>query len=659
MKKWKLNLICGICAAGICAALFCIKNHKEKDMNINIENMDLTVRPGDDFYSFAGAGWRKNNPLTGEFARFGVFDKLREENLKQVQEIIQNSDNEKIRTLYNSAMDEKKLNADGLTPVAADFAKIDSVKTRDDLPEFLGREIYNDFWGESVQPDLKKTTHYIFGISQPGFGLPDRDYYFDNDTHTKAIREKYKKYMADALAAHGLTGSDRVYALEERFAKVSYPKEKLRDPEKNYHKLSRAEFVKKYKSFDFESYFSAQKINPQNIDVNQPEPFAESLKVLESAPLSDILLYMKWNVINSAMPYLNDAAYDLYFDFYGKTMSGKTEQRPRWKRSVQAVNGSLGEIVGQAYVQKYFPAAAKDRMVRLVENLRGAYAMRIRNLEWMSDATKEKALEKLAAFGVKIGYPDKWRDYSKLEIKNDSYWENIKRVGKFEDDFWNEKIDQPVDKSIWFMNAHEVNAYYDPSTNEICFPAGILQPPFFDMNAADAFNYGAIGSVIGHEMTHGFDDEGRKFDKDGNMKDWWAPSDSAAFDKQAAVMEKFFDAILVAPDLHANGKFTLGENLADYGGITIAFDAYKLAGSSEKISGNWTAAQVFFLAYAGTENQNIRPEEVARLTKTDPHSLSELRVNGILPHIDAWYSAFGITPTDKLYLAPENRVRIW
>jgi putative endopeptidase len=340
-------------------------------------------------------------------------------------------------------------------------------------------------------------------------------------------------------------------------------------------------------------------------------------------------------------------------------MSGKKEQKPRWKRVVGFLNASVGEEIGRLYVKKYFTAAAKDRMNRLVQNLRAAYAERIKNLEWMSDATKKSALEKLDAFQAKIGYPDKWRDYSKLEIKNDSLFENMARAAEFEDRFWLDKIGGKVDRSLWLMNAHEVNAYYSPSTNEICFPAGILQYPFFDMGADDAFNYGAIGSVIGHEMTHGFDDSGRRFDSDGNLKDWWTAADGKAFEKRAGVMREFFDAIEVFPDVKANGTFTLGENLADYGGVTISFAAFERFGSAADIPDGFSAAQRFFISYAGVWGQNIRDEEIQRLTKTDEHSLGRWRVNGILPHIDSWYDAFNVTPSSRMYLAPEKRVKIW
>lgn len=663
MKNKTLNIV-GILAV-IIAAFFAVHKYKERMMNIGIDksNMDLSFRPGDDFYSFAGAGWRRNNPLTGEYARYGVFDKLREENLEKLNKIVKDADDKKITTLYNQAMDADKLNTDGIAPVMPHLDAIDKIPTRTALFEFLGKEHRHEsfFWSDGVEEDIKDSEHYLYSIGQGGTSLPEREYYFDDDARGREIREKYKKYMSDVFVMFGIKGNpESVYKIEEALARAHYKKEKLREPALNYHKMTMQEFQKKFAGLPWEKYFELRGVNPKNINVSQPEAFEAALEIIKNAPLEDLKAYLKWQTANGAMTTLGDAEYELQFDFYSKTLSGKTERRPRWKDAVAIAEGVLGESVGQEYVKKYFPPEAKEKMLKLVDNLKLAYAKRINDLDWMSDETKKKALEKLGTFRVKIGYPDKWRDYSKLEISEKvSLFENLSAAEEFEDAFWMEKADKNVDKDHWYMNPQTVNAYYNPPTNEICFPAGILQPPFFDMSASDAFNYGAIGSVIGHEMTHGFDDQGRQFDKDGNLKDWWTPSDAKAFEARTKVMEDFFDEIEVAPGLHANGKFTLGENLADQGGVTISFTAYKMANPDEKIPGDWTADQVFFLGYAGTEIQNIRPEQTTRLTKTDPHSLSQWRVNGILPHIEAWYQAFGITPTDKLYIAPENRVKIW
>ena len=399
----------------------------------------------------------------------------------------------------------------------------------------------------------------------------------------------------------------------------------------------------------------------KEIIVGQPEALAEAVKILDTMPAERQVIYLQWKLIDRAASFLNDEIVEQNFEFYGRTMSGAQEMQPRWKRAVSTVSGVLGEAVGQMYVEKYFPAAAKERMVALVKNLQTALGERIQNLEWMGDSTKTKALEKLAAFRVKIGYPDKWKDYSTLEIKDDSYYANIERATVWASDENMAKAGKPVDRDEWHMTPQTVNAYYNPTTNEICFPAGILQPPFFDMNADDAFNYGAIGVVIGHEMTHGFDDQGRQFDKDGNLTDWWTAEDAERFNERAQVMVNFFDSIQVAPGVHANGKLTLGENIADHGGLQVAFQAFKNATAADPLEyvDGLSPEQRFFLAYAGVWANNIRPEYVLYLTKMDVHSLGEWRVNGALPQIDAWYDAFHILDTDPMYLPKEERVSIW
>ncbi|MFQ6778273.1 MAG: M13 family metallopeptidase, partial [Alphaproteobacteria bacterium] len=451
-----------------------------------------------------------------------------------------------------------------------------------------------------------------------------------------------------------------LYNLEERMAKSFYKKEKLRYPHANYHKMPMAQLKAEFKGFDWDAYFNARGIQPEFINVNQPEAIAESIKIINDTDLNLIKDYLKYNIASSSAGLLDDTTYDIAFDFYNKTMSGQNEKKPRWKRAVGKIDASLGEEIGRLYVEKYFSPAAKKRMQALVANLQRAFAQRIESLNWMSNETKEKALEKLSSFNAKIGYPDKWRDYSKLNIdENESLYENMMRVSEFEDKFWLGKIGKTKDTSIWYMNAHEVNAYYDPTTNEVCFPAGILQYPFFDMDADDAFNYGAIGSVIGHEMTHGFDDQGRQFDKNGNLRDWWTKQDADKFVEQAHVMRDFFNNITVAENTKANGEFTLGENLADYGGVTISYTAYKNFGEPSDVVNGLSPDMRFFIAYSMTEAGNIRDAEILRRTKTDEHSLSRWRVNGILPHIDAWYDAFNVTEKNKLYIAPEKRVKIW
>ena len=660
MKNKLLNII-GIVAVCVMVIIaFFITKEKIMHSGIKPENMDISVKPGNDFYDFATKGWRDNNPLPNDYTRFGSFEVLIEENNKRVREIVEN-DNGKIGILYKIAMDEQKLNADKTKPVQKYLDEIDNIKNKNDLVKYLGKahKYSSAFWGDGVGLDEMDSEHYLYNIGQGGIGL-SRDYYFDDDAKSKQIRKKYKQYIKDIMNNFGVNvDAEKLYALEEAMAKSFYKKEKLRDPLANYHKKSYDELKKEIPGFDWDTYFELRGVKPEYINVAQPEAIAESIKIMNNTDLNLIKTYLKYKIVNGATSFLDDKTYDIAFDFYNREMSGQKEKKPRWKRAVAMIDGTLGEMVGQIYVEKYFPAASKKRMEKLVANLQRALGDRIKNLTWMSDDTKKQALEKLHTFKAKIGYPDKWRDYSKLIIKNDSLFENMMRVDEFEDAFWLNKVGKEKDPTIWYMNAHEVNAYYDPSTNEICFPAGILQYPFFDMNADDAFNYGAIGSVIGHEMTHGFDDSGRHFDKDGNMKDWWNNTDAKLFEERANVMKEHFNNILVAPDTHANGEFTLGENLADYGGVTIAFDAYKKFGEPSEDALGLTSDQRFFVAYAMTEASNITDEALLRQTKTNEHSLSRWRVNGILPHVEKWYEVFDIKQGDVLYIAPEKRVRLW
>ena len=660
MKHKILNII-GIIAV-IFSATYAYFLTKEKALNIGIktENMDTNFRAGNDFYQYATNGWRVANPIPDDYSRYGAFEVLRNTNLERTREIAEN-DKGKIGILYNIAMDENKLNQDGTKPVSNLIAQIDNL-TRDDLEEYLGHvfTFSSAFWGDGVALDEMDSEHFLYNIGQGGIGL-SLDYYFDTDAKSIEVRKKYKEFIEKQMNNFGIdVDVEKLYALEERMAKSFYPKEKLRDPHANYHKMSIADIKEKFTGFDWDKFLSARGAkNAEFINIAQPEAISESIAIMNDTDFDLIKTYLKYRIVGAADTLLDDKTYDISFDFYNRTMAGQKEKKPRWKRAVSMIDGALGEEVGRLYVEKYFSHDAKKRMQQLVKNLQRAYAMRIENLDWMSDNTKQKALEKLSTFKAKIGYPDKWRDYSKLEIKNDSLWENMMRVAQFEDAFWIEKIGKVKDPTIWYMNAHEVNAYYDPSTNEICFPAGILQYPFFDMDADDAFNYGAIGAVIGHEMTHGFDDSGRHFDKDGNMKDWWTTDDAAGFEKRANVMKEFFNTIKINDEVNANGEFTLGENLADFGGVTISFDAYKNFGTQSETVNGLTSDMRFFISYAGAWAQNIRAAEELRLTKVDEHSLGKNRVNGILPHINAWYNAFNITPNDKMYIAPQNRVKLW
>ena len=633
-------------------------------MNAGIkpENMDQTVNPADDFFDYATLGWRRANPIPDDYVLYGAFEILDETNMARVRKIAETNQG-KIGTLYKIAMDTDRLNTEGITPVQKYFTEIDAITDKSELPEYLGKHhaFFSAFWADAVALDEQDSDHYLYNITQGGIGL-SRDYYFDDDARTRDIRKKYVDFIATQLKNFDVKANAKeIYALEERMAKSFFTKEQLRDPHANYHKMPRADFINEYGGFDWNAYFTARGANAaEYINVAQPSAIKESIKIINDTDLNLIKSYLKYQVILLADSFLDDKTYKISFDFFNREMSGQKEPKPRWKRAIAMLDGSLGEEIGHLYVNEYFPAAAKQRMQNLVENLRRAYALRINKLDWMSDATRAKAIEKLNSFRAKIGYPDKWRDYSKLIIdERESLFENMIRVAKFEDDFWLGKIGQEKDPSIWYMNAHEINAYYDPSTNEICFPAGILQPPFFDMTADDAFNYGAIGAIIGHEMTHGFDDSGRHFDANGNMRDWWTDSDAKEFEKRANVMRDFFDQIVIAPEIHANGTFTLGENLADYGGLTIAYTAYKNFGTASNTVEDFTPDMRFFLAWAGAWAGNIRPEQEITQTKTNEHSLNRNRVNGILPHIDAWYDAFDVKPENKMYVAPERRVRLW
>lgn len=647
---------------------------------IDLANLDTTALPGTSFYQYACGGWMKNNPLTDEYSRFGSFDMLAENNREQLRGLIEElaagkheagSVAQKVGELYNIAMDSVKLNKEGVAPIKEELDKLAALKEKaliyPVIAEMQSIGMYPYFILYVGADDMNSNAN-IVQTFQGGLGMGERDYYLEDDAQTKEIREKYQQHIAKMFQLAGYdeaTAQKAVKAvmnIENRLAKSARSQVELRDPHANYNKKTLEALKKEYASFDWDAFFSTAGLNNlTEVNIGQPDAMKEVGAIIDSVPLEDQIFYLQWNLINNAAGYLSDDFVAQDFDFYGKTMSGKKEMKPRWKRAVSTVDGALGEAVGQMYVEKYFPAAAKERMVTLVKNLQTSLGERIKNLAWMSDATKEKALDKLATFHVKIGYPDKWKDYSSLEVKDDSYWANIERANRWQYKEMIDKYGKPVDKEEWHMTPQTVNAYYNPTTNEICFPAGILQYPFFDMNADDAFNYGAIGVVIGHEMTHGFDDQGRQYDKDGNLKDWWTEEDAKNFESRAAVMANFFDSIQVAPGVHANGKFTLGENIADHGGLQVAYQAFKNATANEplKDENGFTPDQRFFLSYANVWAGNIRPEEILRLTKIDPHSLGKWRVDGALPHIGAWYEAFNITEEAPMYLPADKRVSIW
>ena len=646
---------------------------------IDLANLGQTVIPQNDFYQFACGGWMANNPLTAEYSRFGSFDKLGLNNLEQVNGLIQEIASkqheqgtvaQKIGDVYNLAMDTARRDKEGIAPVQKTLDEIEAIASRDELSQILGASMHFQLWAMYVDADAMNSSMNILNEYQAGFSLGEKEYYLDTDEQTTAIREAYVKYVEKMF---GLFGFDRaaeraqtVLRMETRLATAAYSNVELRDPIRNYNKMSIADLQTLVPQVNWKIYFDALGIQIDSLSVGQIPHLQEAGKMLADEPLEDLKTLFAWQVIEGASSYLTTEIYMTSFDFYGKVLSGREEPSPLWKRAVGIVNGTLGEAVGQMYVAKYFPEQNKARMLALVKNLQKALGIRIENLTWMSRETKDKALEKLNAMTIKIGYPDEWRDYSKLEINAaDTYYANLQRAAKFEQEYSLSFLGKPVDKKKWYMTPQTVNAYYNPSSNEICFPAGILQYPFFDMSADDAFNYGAIGVVIGHEMTHGFDDQGCHFDKDGNMINWWTDEDKKAFDARTKVMEEYFNGIEVAPGVHANGAFTLGENIADHGGLQIAYLAFTLneaaKAENERLRprDGFTPAQRFFLAYANVWANNIRPEEILQRTKSDPHSLGRWRVNGALPHINAWYEAWNVTPGSPMYIAPEKRVSIW
>ena len=657
---------------------------KQQTTGIDLANLDTTAVPQNDFYQFACGGWMANNPLTPEYSRFGSFDKLGLNNLEQVNGLIQEiaekrkgqstknrgSIEQKIGDMYNMAMDTARRDQEGIAPVEKTLALISLISSRDELSEVLGKAMDFQLWAMYVDADAMNSSMNILNEYQAGFSLGEKEYYIDNDEHTRMIRAEYLKYVEKMFSLfaidHPAERAQTVMRLETRLAKAAYSNVELRDPQRNYNKMSVAQLQELVPQVEWKAYFEALGVTLDSLSIGQIPHLQEAGKMLADEPLEDLKTLFAWQVIEGAASYLTTEIYMTSFDFYGKVLSGREEPSPLWKRAVGIVNGTLGEAVGQMYVKKYFPEENKERMLALVRNLQKALGIRIENLAWMSDETKAKAIEKLNAITIKIGYPDEWRDYSKLDINaEDTYYANLERAAKFEQEYSLSFLGKPVDKKKWYMTPQTVNAYYNPSSNEICFPAGILQYPFFDMAADDAFNYGAIGVVIGHEMTHGFDDQGCQFDKDGNMINWWTAEDKAAFDARTKVMEEAFNKIEVAPGVHANGAFTLGENIADHGGLQVAYLAFTLneASKAEKerlqTRDGFTPAQRFFLAYANLWAGNIRPEEILNRTKSDPHSLGRWRVNGALPQINAWYEAWDVTEESPMYIKPEERVSIW
>lgn len=651
------------------------------EKGLDIANLDTTALPGMDFFQYSTGGWSKANPIPDEYGRYGSFDQLRENNQTQIKTLIEElgktkhdkgSVAQKIGDLYKMGMDSIKLNKDAANPITEQLASINAATSVDDIIKLTGTLRHYasaPFFGFYVGADDKNSSMNIVHIYQGGLGLGDREYYIENTDNAKKLRDGYNDLIIAQFKNAGYSEADAksaaksVLKIETALAYSHFEKEKTRVPELNYHKFKLEQLNDSVAKFEWKKFFDAVGTKEfKELNVSQVAPIAATIKLIQNTSINESKAYLSWCLINTAANYLSDNFVNTNFDFYGKQLSGRKVLQPRWKRTVSTINEALGEEVGQLYVEKYFPPQAKERMLNLVRNLETSLGERIEGLEWMSKITKTKAHEKLKSFTVKIGYPDKWRDCSALKIEEDSYWTNIVRSSEFEFNYMLSKLGKTVDRSEWLMSPQTVNAYYNPTTNEICFPAGILQPPFFYMNADDAVNYGAIGVVIGHEMTHGFDDQGRKYDKNGNMADWWTSEDAKKFEERAQVLINHFNNIIVIDSVHANGSYTLGENIADFGGLQVAYSAFMKTHQAEKKNDkidNFTPQQRFFLAYANLWAGNVRDEEILRLTKIDPHSLGKWRVNGTLPHINAWYEAFGITDKDALFIPLEKRASIW
>lgn len=656
----------------------------QSQSGIKTENLDTNVKPANDFYQYSTGGWQKLNPLPAAYSRYGSFDVLQEDNNKRINNLLsdllkknfkEGTTERKLSDLYKMAMDSVRRNEDGVKPVLPLLNEIEIAQSVDELRKIQLKYIvfgYGIPMSYGFGADEKNAGMNILSISQGGLTLGQKEYYLDNDKATKDIRNAFKEHISRMFQLFGFSKEkadmkrDAIIRFETSVALVSKSQTELRDVEANYNKMTLAQFKDNYPNINLEEMAVAEGIDTayiQEMVVGQPAFLSAIDKLTSVLTADDLKAIMQWDAIMSSANYLDDTVRSANFDFFGKVMRGRKEDFPLWKRATSQVENQMGEALGKMYCAKYFPESSKKRMELLVKNLQKSLGERIMEQDWMSEETKKAALDKLSTFYVKIGYPNTWKDLTSLNIDTEkSYYDNIQECRIFWDKYYIEKnAGKPVDKDEWFMNPQTVNAYYNPTTNEICFPAGILQYPFFDPKADDAFNYGAIGVVIGHEMTHGFDDQGRHYDKNGNMCDWWTEEDAKNFEARSGMYADFFSSIEVLPGLNANGKFTLGENLADHGGLEVAYNAYKNATSKKSLKSKdgLTADQRFFLAYAGVWAANITEEEIRDRTKSDPHSLGRWRVNGALPHIDAWYSAFNVQPTDEMYIPKEKRLKLW
>jgi len=679
--RLRTTLLSGMAVLSLAACQQGTTSKQAARLMLDPANMDTTVRPGNDFFEYANGAWLKKNPIPADQTRWGSFNELQENNLKALHMLLDSaaavknapagSLTQKVGDFYRTGLDSATIEKAGITPLNGVIARINAVKDANGLMAEIALEHtegLGSVFAFGISPDDKDVTKEICQFGQGGLGLPNRDYYFDKDARTAKIRDAYQAYIPKMFM---LMGEDEatakkdgaaVYALEVKLAGASMTPVETRDPYKLYNKFNVDGASKLTPGMDWKMLLTNLKANGQDsVIIGMPKFFQEVAKEMTATPLDVWKKYLIYNTVSDMSPFLSSNFDAAHFDFYGKTVRGQQVQRPRWKRVLQVVDGNIGELLGQLYVDKNFKPEAKKRMLELVNNLQSTYEERINHLDWMSDSTKKKAVVKLNAFMKKIGYPDKWKDYSALTIVNNDYVKNIMSASAWEYNYDLNKLGKPVDRAEWGMTPPTVNAYYNPAFNEIVFPAGILQYPFYDADADDAVNYGGIGAVIGHEMTHGFDDQGRLYDQNGNLHNWWSPEDSAHFTEKANVMVNQFNQMIVIDTNHANGALTEGENLADLGGINIAYEAFKKTKQgqgTEKIDG-FTPDQRFFLSWAQVWRANTRPEELASRLKTDPHSPSELRCNMPVSNMEAWYKAFNVLPTDKMYRAPEQRARVW
>lgn len=674
----KKSILAGLIGLALLAGCSQAPQGDPKHSGLALANMDTTVSPGDDFFRYVNGKWLASAKIPDDRPADGAFYMLRDKSLADVRVLVEGLANQsaangtptqQIRDLYASYLDQAGRDAKGLSPLAPALAQIDQIHDQRDLARAFAEASKlggGAPFGIGIGPDAKAPDRYAVYLYQGGLGLPDRDYYLKTDADSQALRQKYERHIASMLTRLGESDSSgkakRILALETRLAAIQWDNVTLRDREKNYNKRPASELTRLAPAIDWQAYLDGAGIAAQpDLIIGQPSYLSALDKVMAQTSIADWQAYLKWQLLTDYAPYLDGETDRANFAFYGTTLSGTPKQRASWERALGVLNDHLGEAVGQLYVARYFPPEAKARMEQLVENLRTAYGQSIEELDWMSPETKAQALEKLAKFRPKIGYPDKWKDYSGIVIKPDDLVGNLQRAQAFEyaDDL--ARLGKPVDRDEWHMSPQTVNAYYNSSNNEIVFPAAILQPPFFDMTADDAVNYGAIGGVIGHEMGHGFDDQGAKSDGDGMMRDWWTPQDLKEFRFRTSRLVAQYNRFEPIKGQFVNGQFTLGENIGDLGGLTIAHKAYKLSldGKEAPVLDGFTGEQRFFLGWAQVWKGMYRPELMQMLLRSDPHSPPEYRVNGVVPNIPAFYEAFNIQPGDKLYLPPEKRVKIW